>query len=954
MRRPPGHERWRAHARAGWLALLIGWWLAVALSQPALAGTVHRISLDGEWRHWVDESNHEPVTVPFSVEPIGSIEAYQRLFDLPAGMPTQRVLLYFHGVVGQTQVYLNGVLLGEHGSYTPFWFDAASLLKPGGQNDLIVVIDDRRDNTTIPYEDIPWVNYSGIIRGVELICGQDAILLSSRPRYTLTPDLGHADGTVTVEAFADPGVPVYFTGALLQGTPDNWTVAALLAPTSAPADLTTGIATSSLTFALDSPALWSPETPNRYYLYVVAGVDGAIAHERLIATGFRSVSVAGNEVRLNNQPLLLKGVSYHGIYPGTGFVATEAEIREDLVRLKSAGVNYVRTIHYPQDPRVLDVADEIGLLISEEAPAWANFWDPLIRQGLYDMLTEMIHRDMHHPSIFLWISGNARAWPMPYAKDAQDLIKGLDHNRLASYVIDNDEYDPDTIAQDVAFFHEAGLDLYMKISWWFYYVEYLQDAWTNFPKDVPIVIAEFGREGNDREPIVVDGDQEYWMGEDQQADAVTEMLEAWRPHLPQYDADEHLAGLIYFNYEDLDWPDIGRYLPNHIPSVHHGLVYDDRQLKRVLGVLGDFYSTLPDHFVGLPAPQDEEVERRFHDPTTLDGGVNHAYRDSGPSLSAHGDVLYFASDGPDYVGLPRIFFTQRVNGTWTAPALVDMPQENEPFAFRKAPCISYDGQTLFFTRAVVSGIYVARTRIWYSRQVDGVWTDPQDLGDLVNYPDAARITSDPSLSADGNTLFFSSDRPGGFGRTDIWTSRRIDGEWTEPTNLGPAVNTPAGESEPSISADGRTLYFSSDRPGGVGSSDIWVAHLVGSTWSTPKNLGPELNSPGADREPEVSKDVRYLLFTGIRSGGAGLSDVWVGRSIFAAADFDHDGDADSVDFGHLQVCLTGPSVGQTGPECLDTDLDGDGDTDADDLAAFVACASGPALAADPSCGSHGF
>src|SRR5690606_7950361 len=120
---------------------------------------------------------------------------------------------------------------------------------------------------------------------------------------------------------------------------------------------------------------------------------------------------------------------------------------------------------------------------------------------LYDLLAEMIRRDMHHPSIFLWVTGNARAWPLPYAREACELARSLDGHRLCSYVIDNDEYDPQTIAQDVAFVREAGLDLYMKITWWFYYVEYLQDAWANFPKDLPIVIAEFGREGNNREPV---------------------------------------------------------------------------------------------------------------------------------------------------------------------------------------------------------------------------------------------------------------------------------------------------------------------------------------------------------------------------------------------------------------------------------------------------------------------
>ncbi len=906
------------------------------------------ISLSGAWRHWVDADHDQPIEVPFSFPPVKTISAFQKVFTLPVGTPTQRMLLQFDGVVGHAKVYLNGALLGEHGSYTPFEFDVSTQIDAGGENNLIVELDDRVDVTTIPYEDTPWVNYTGIIRDVRLVCADRAILKDSRPQYGLSGDLQHCSGTISVQAFTFAGTTIQFAGAILEPQGSGWSAVTNLSSVSAQAG-PDGMALADVSFALDHPTLWSPDSPHLYYLYVVALIAGTSADESMVGTGFRDIRVQGKDILLNGQPLLLKGMSYHGIYPGTGYVGTDAQMTNDLLRIKSTGANYVRTIHYPQHPRLLELADQMGLLISEEVPAWANFWDSDVRARLYAMLGDMIRRDMHHPSVFLWVTGNARAWPMPYALEAGQLCKGLDRNRLVSYVIDNDEYDPVTIAQDVAFVHEAGLDLYMKITWWFYYVEYLQDAWTNFPKDVPIVITEFGREGNDREPIVVDGESLFWFGEDQQADAVTEMLEAWRPHLPQYDAEEHITGLIYFNYQDLDWPDIGRYLPNHIPSVHHGLVYDDRQPKQVLGVLGEFYSGLPEVFVGLPEPQDAMVEQRFDQPAGLDATINTINRDSGPCISGDGTTLYWASDGPDYVGLPRIFFSQWGVDGWSPPAPVDIPQETEGFAFRRAPCISYDGQTLYFTRAIVSGIYVANTRIWSAQRVEGQWSAPQDLGDAINYPDAARISSDPCISPDGDTLYFSSDRPGGLGRTDLWLSRRMNGAWMAPENLGPTVNTDAGESEPSISADGKLLYFSSDRPGGMGSSDIWVAHWVDGDWNVPRNLGPALNSPGADREPEVSKDGRWLFFTGIRSGGVGLSDLWIGQSVFAPADWDEDGDVDQNDFGQLQRCLSGPAA-PIGAECRSADLNGDGVVGALDIELLLTCQSGPSIRAALDCG----
>ena len=914
---------------------------------PSLAA--QSVSLDGDWRFWTGPDSYVPIAVPFSITPRNTLSGYEKVFTLPPGTLADLIVLQFDGVVGQTTVYLNGVKLGTHGSYTPFWFDVSGVIDRTGQNDLIVTIDDRQDVTTVPYSDIPWVNFSGISRSVHLECTDGVLLLAAEPQYTLSADLKHVDGQVEVHAVGAAGTIVYVQGALLDGNPGQWTTVSSLGPSVPMLVGPDGLISTTLTFAFDDPVLWSPESPHLYSLYVVALANGQPQSDRLLQTGFRDVRVQGTDILLNGRPVLLRGMSRHDIYPGTGYVGTEAQMVDDMLRIKSAGCNYVRLIHYPQHPRILELADQLGLLVSEEVPAWANFWDPSVRQQLYGMLAETIHRDMHHPSIFLWISGNARAYPMPYAQEAQQLIKSLDRNRLGSYVIDNDQYDPATIADDVAFYQQAGLDLYMKITWWFYYLEYLQDAWTNFPKDIPILIAEFGREGDSREPIVVDGTQTYWWGEDQQASAISQMLEAWRPHLPQYDANAHIAGLCLFNYQDTAWPDIDRYLPNHVPSLHWGVVYEDRTPKQVLATVTDFYANLPTEFVGLPTTEPGTVERLFHNPTDAGSVLNGPNRDSGPSLSADGRTLYFVSDGPGYVGLPKIFTSNRQDGQWSAPQLLDIPQETEPFAFRASPCISYDGQTLYFTRAVVSGIYVARTRIWASHRLSGGWSAPEDLGDVVNFPDASRVTSDPSISADGHTLFFSSDRPGGYGQTDLWMSRTVDGVWTEPMNLGPDINSASNDAEPSITPDGRTLYFTSDRPGGVGSADIWVSHFDGNAWSKPKNLGPDLNSPGADREPEISKNGRTLMFTGIRAGGHGLSDLWEARTIFGLGDLNRDGVVDAQDLSRLSTCETGAAVAQPDPSCLDADLDGDGDVDLDDFGILQRCFSSTGETPPPGC-----
>lgn len=836
------------------------------------------ISLNGPWLRTPAGQSAELVDVPICFDPLGGITTYERRFTLNQDLTGRVVVLHFDGVAGQAKIKLNGTTLGTHGSFTPFWFDVTNLLRgPDVENVLIVELDDFRDATTVPYEDIPWVQSCGIIRDVSLRIATGASILRAGVQYTFADDqYSSVFGEVTIDLCGRPNQQVDLGGTLLDGPPDKLVTVASLAAVGVTLDAQ-GRGSARLEFGVSAPNLWSPDDPHMYTLWVVAVVAGDAVDQLGQRTGFRDIAVRDNDIVLNGKPVFLRGICRHDIYGPAGFVGTTDQMTTDMVRIKQAGANYVRLLHYPQHPYILSLADELGLLVSEEIPAWANFWDPAVRTQLYKMYREMILRDMNHPSIIMWLSGNARARPMPYSLEAQQLAKSLDRNRLASYVIDNDEYDPDAINADVEFVKEAGLDVYLKVTFWLYYLEFLQDAWTNFPKDLPIVIAELGFEGDDRGPVVVSPtDGEFFVSEAQQAAALTEQLEGWRPHLPFY-SEEHITGMSIYNWQDLRWPNIGRYLPNHIPELRFGLVYEDREAKESLSAVSDFYNSLPDHFVGSQLDAEAPIEWIFTDARNLSDAVNTINRDAGGTLNAAGTRLYFASDGPDYVALPKLMVADLVDGAWQPARLLDIPQETEFFAFRRAPAISYDERTLYFTRAILSGIFVAQTRIWRSDFIEGRWSQPVDLGEPVNYPDPITVTSDPSITLDGGTMYFSSDRPGGFGGTDIWVTQLVGGEWQEPLNLGPVVNSASNDSEPSIAPDGRTLYFASGRPGGFGSTDIWVTHLNDGAWSPPANLGPDVNSTGSDREPEVAKDGRYLVFTGIRNGGKGLSDLWYAR-----------------------------------------------------------------------------
>lgn len=161
------------------------------------------------------------------------------------------------------------------------------------------------------------------------------------------------------------------------------------------------------------------------------------------------------------------------------------------------------------------------------------------------------------------------------------------------------------------------------------------------------------------------------------------------------------------------------------------------------------------------------------------------------------------------------------------------------------------------------------------------WSAPENLGSAINSP---YQDFGPALSKDGLSLYFTSDRPGGFGFMDLWVSQRPsrDDAWGTPMNLGGVINTAASENVPALSRDGHWLFFNSTRPGGLGGQDIWASWRANPqddfAWETPFNLGPGVNSAVGDVNPSYFENANggapLLYFTSNRPGGPGLFDVY--------------------------------------------------------------------------------
>jgi Tol biopolymer transport system component len=228
--------------------------------------------------------------------------------------------------------------------------------------------------------------------------------------------------------------------------------------------------------------------------------------------------------------------------------------------------------------------------------------------------------------------------------------------------------------------------------------------------------------------------------------------------------------------------------------------------------------------------------------------------------------------------LALVLTTEVANADFTFGAPTNLgPKINTP-ALDSQPSISNDGLSLFFY-SERSGGYGNRD-IWVARRTttDEDWTTVENVGPPVN---TSYRDSSPAISADGLTLFFDSDRPGGSGGLDIWVTTRTtkSDPWGTPVNLGPTVNVSSHDAYPSVSADGLTLFIQSNRPGGYGKYDIWMTtrQTKDDSWTTPVNLGSTVNSSAIEGNPNISPDGLVLLFASLRPGGYGISDIYLVR-----------------------------------------------------------------------------
>lgn len=187
------------------------------------------------------------------------------------------------------------------------------------------------------------------------------------------------------------------------------------------------------------------------------------------------------------------------------------------------------------------------------------------------------------------------------------------------------------------------------------------------------------------------------------------------------------------------------------------------------------------------------------------------------------------------------------------------------------PALTIDGKELIFTRRVNN----FNEDFYRSELANGKWGKARGFSGSVN---TERNEAAQNISQDGQWLVFTGlDFPGGYGNFDLYISyQTASGEWSTPENMGSRINTEAWESSPCFSPDKRDLYFASGRAGGYGGSDIYVSHILpDGNWTEPENLGPEINTPGDESCPFMHADNQSLYFTSNGLPGYGGDDLFV-------------------------------------------------------------------------------
>ncbi|MHC4742913.1 MAG: hypothetical protein ACYS8Z_13440 [Planctomycetota bacterium] len=298
------------------------------------------------------------------------------------------------------------------------------------------------------------------------------------------------------------------------------------------------------------------------------------------------------------------------------------------------------------------------------------------------------------------------------------------------------------------------------------------------------------------------------------------------------------------------------------------------------------------------------------EPRNLGPSINTSASEGTPCVSKDGLALYFTSNRFGGSGMHDLWVTRRnsIDDAWSAPTNLGSNVNSGSMDY--FPSISDNELEIYFYSARSGG-----GDIWKSTRpsLTSPWTNAVKLANPIS---TSSDEVSPHISADGLSLYFASNRPGGRGDYDIYVCTRgeVGQPWSAPVGLDSSINTSALEVAPTMTSDGLALFFHSTRSGGHGSYDLYVSfrQTVNDAWSEAVNVGSPVNTSYSELGPSITGNGRLLYFSDHyfqppRPGGYGVDDLWE-VSFEPVVDFNGDKKIDFKDF-----CALGQSWGKDNP-----------------------------------------
>lgn len=466
-------------------------------SQSPHSDSRKRISLNGEWERRVGAKAWDVVTVPASLRPSG-FYTLKRSVLLPRLAGGERAFLHFEAITYCAKLSANGKQIGVLGPYVPYEFEFTDAAKEG-DNDVELEMAD-----LIPWPDGTgkyeialgvnpgWEAYGGIIR--------DAWVEIRPASYVDNVRLAYQFGNTLQSVSLAPRVIVSSRGpasgevecVLMQGDTK-------LAGTKKNVQLTPGNNNVELSFDLQNAFLWSPAEPNLYVLRAALKTSDS-SDSWSCRTGFREIRTQGREFRLNGERLVLNGVCRHDMWKEQGFTLSRSQQDQDMRMIKMLGCNFVRLVHYPHDRRIVDLAEELGLLVSEEPGYWGmdfNKMDPGMIELGFQILETTIRRDWNSPAVMAWLLSNECRLKEEVLREGKRRCNSLDPiQRLVSVANDKraETVKPLFVAAGLDFFdqHPYTVDVY----------EFNKEAEFDGPSK-PLTFTEWGGKAIGQDAIVM-------------------------------------------------------------------------------------------------------------------------------------------------------------------------------------------------------------------------------------------------------------------------------------------------------------------------------------------------------------------------------------------------------------------------------------------------------------------